>query len=101
LNQLLVAPKKSTGTKQRKKRPQVESEAIASHLEDLLIPSQITEVYTVEELINSQVIAVVNFPAKRGAGVESEVLVLAVVKENGRAILLGPTQKVKNKLKLA
>ena len=79
----------------------MENEASASHLEDLLIPAQITKVYTVEELINSQVIAVVNFPAKRGAGVGSEVLVLAVVKENGRAILLRPTQKVKNKLKVA
>lgn len=63
--------------------------------------AQITETYTTEELINSQVIAVLNFPPKRVAGVESEVLVLAVVEENGRAILLRPTQEVKNGLKVA
>lgn len=63
--------------------------------------AQITEAYRAEELINSQVIAVLNFPTKRVAGVDSEVLILAAVEENGRAILLRPTQEVKNGLKVA
>ena len=57
--------------------------------------------YIPEELVNSQVIAVMNFPVKLVAGVKSEVLVLAVVEENGRAILLRPNQVVENGLKVA
>ncbi|MDJ1182758.1 tRNA-binding protein [Roseofilum casamattae] len=63
--------------------------------------AQITEAYQLDELIGSQVIAVTNFPPKRVAGVKSEVLVLAVVEEDGRAILLRPTQKVENGMRVA
>ena len=63
--------------------------------------AQITEVYALDELVGSQVIAVTNFPSKRVAGVKSEVLVLAVVEEDGRAILLRPTQHVENGLRVS
>jgi len=63
--------------------------------------AQITEAYSPEDLIDSQVIAVINFPVKRVAGIKSEVLILAIVEDNGQAILLCPKQKVKNGLRVA
>ncbi|MDV2992422.1 MAG: putative chaperone CsaA [Chroococcidiopsis sp. SAG 2025] len=41
--------------------------------------AQITDNYSKAELIGKQIIAVVNFPAKRVAGVKSEVLILGAV----------------------
>ena len=62
--------------------------------------AQITENYAVEELINTQVIAVMNFPSKRVAGVKSEVLVLASVNDETGTVLLTPTKKVPNGAKI-
>ena len=50
--------------------------------------AQLTALYTPEELIGRQVIAVVNFPPRRVAGVESQVLVLGVSDPEGAVILL-------------
>lgn len=50
--------------------------------------AQLTALYTPEELIGRQVLAVVNFPPRRVAGVESQVLVLGVSDVNGAVILL-------------
>lgn len=58
--------------------------------------AQITEHYAPEDLVGRQVVAVVNFPPKRVAGVTSEVLVLAVVSERDGTVLLAPTQPVEN-----
>jgi tRNA-binding protein len=41
--------------------------------------AQITENYALSELVGQQVVAVVNFPVKKVAGVKSEILVLAAV----------------------
>jgi tRNA-binding protein len=41
--------------------------------------AQITQNYTPEELIDTQVLAVMNFEPKKVAGIKSEVLVLATV----------------------
>ena len=50
--------------------------------------AQLTALYTPEELIGRQVLAVVNFPPRRVAGVESQVLVLGVSGPDGAVILL-------------
>ena len=58
--------------------------------------AQITKHYTKEQLIGTQVIAVVNFPPKQIANFYSECLVLGVYDENNDVILLQPERKVAN-----
>jgi tRNA-binding protein len=57
--------------------------------------AQITALYSKEELLQRQIVAIVNFPNKQIANFMSECLVLGAVKEND-VILLHPEQKVKN-----
>ena len=56
--------------------------------------AQITRNYTPEELVGRQVVAVLNFPPKRVAGVRSEVLVLGAVDDEEGVVLLRPTSPV-------
>nr|WP_321223278.1 tRNA-binding protein [uncultured Psychroserpens sp.] len=59
--------------------------------------AQITRLYTKEDLINRQIVAVVNFPKKQIATFMSECLILGAV--NGKdVILLNPEIKVTNGL---
>lgn len=58
--------------------------------------AQITHLYTKEELIGKQIVAVVNFPVKQIANFFSECLVLGVYDENKNVILLQPDKKVYN-----
>ncbi len=62
--------------------------------------AQITKHYTKEQLIGTQVIAVVNFPPKQIANFYSECLVLGVYDENNDVILLQPERKVANGQKI-
>ena len=57
--------------------------------------AQLTDRYAAAELIGTQVVAVVNLPPKRVAGVTSEVLILGAV-EDGGVILLRPDAPVPN-----
>jgi tRNA-binding protein len=58
--------------------------------------AQITKRYAPESIVGRQVVAVVNFPPRRIAGFESEVLVLGGVPEKGDVILLQPDGDVPN-----
>ena len=57
--------------------------------------AQITN-YSIEELVQKQIIAVCNFEKKNIAGIESDVLILGAINENKEVILLHPQQKVDN-----
>lgn len=58
--------------------------------------AQITQVYEVEELPGMQVIAVTNFPPKRIAGFESQVLVCGFDRAPGEVVLAQPGKPVPN-----
>lgn len=58
--------------------------------------AQLTENYSKEDLIGRQVVAVLNFPPKKVAGVKSEVLVLAALCPDNRTVLLQPSSPVLN-----
>ena len=62
--------------------------------------AKITHYYDSEDLIGKQIIAVCNFPTKNIAGIVSEVLILGAVDENEKVVLLHPSQKVENGLKV-
>ena len=62
--------------------------------------AQITSLYTKQELLNRQIIAVVNFPPKKIADFTSECLVLGVYDENKDVILLQPERAVKNGMRI-
>lgn len=57
--------------------------------------AQITTLYTKEELLNRQIVAVVNFPKKQIAKFMSECLVMGAV-DGTDVILLSPENEVKN-----
>ncbi|NRA93722.1 MAG: tRNA-binding protein [Psychroserpens sp.] len=57
--------------------------------------AQITSLYTKDELLNRQIVAVVNFPKKQIATFMSECLVMGAV-EGKEVILLEPGTRVKN-----
>lgn len=62
--------------------------------------AQITDLYTVEELIEKQVVAVINFPSKQIANMMSECLVLGGIGEKKEVILLQPERKAVNGTKI-
>ena len=63
--------------------------------------AQITHYYNEDNLIGKQVVGVCNFPEKNIAGVKSQFLVLGAIEEDGKVVLLHPSQAAKNGLKIA
>jgi tRNA-binding protein len=62
--------------------------------------AQLKALYTKEELLGRQVIAVVNFPPKQIGPFRSEVLVTGFHDAEGRVVLVGPERAVPNGAKL-
>lgn len=57
---------------------------------------QITEHYTLEELVGRQVASVVNFPPRQIGPFVSEVLTLGFPDTDGKVVLIGPDKQVPN-----
>jgi tRNA-binding protein len=62
--------------------------------------AQITKLYAPDDLIGKQVVAVVNFPKKQIANIQSECLVLGAVQGN-EVTLLSTEREVPNGLRIA
>lgn len=62
--------------------------------------AQITALYSLEDLLNRQVVAVVNFPPKQIANFVSECLVLGIYDEEKNVVLLKPDKPVSNGMKI-
>ena len=58
--------------------------------------AQITEHYTLEDLVGKQVAAVTNFPKKQIGKFMSEILVLGFPDDAGAVVLVEPNRKVAN-----
>lgn len=58
--------------------------------------AQITMRYEAEQLIGRQVIGIVNFPPRRIAGFNSEVLIIGGIPGEGDVVLLRPDEEVAN-----
>ncbi len=56
--------------------------------------AQITEHYTIDELVGRQVAAVVNFPPRQIGPMMSEVLTLGFPDADGRVVLVAPSMAV-------
>ena len=62
--------------------------------------AQITAHYSLQDLVNRQVIAVVNFPPKQIGSFFSECLILGVYDANNDVVLLAPDKAVDNGRKI-
>lgn len=62
--------------------------------------AQITDLYSSEQLLNKQVLAVVNFPPKQIGPFMSECLVTGLIQTDGSVVLAVPDQPVENGLRL-
>lgn len=60
--------------------------------------AQITDIYTPEDLIGRQIIAVVNFPKKQIGPMMSECLCMGIVGDSRGVVLLEPDRPVANGL---
>ena len=56
--------------------------------------AQITEHYTLQDLVGRQVAAVVNFPPRQIGPMMSEVLTLGFPDAEGRVVLVAPSERV-------
>lgn len=58
--------------------------------------AQITKRYEAEQLIGRQVVGIVNFPPRRIAGFNSEVLIIGGIPDEGDVVLLRPDEEIAN-----
>jgi tRNA-binding protein len=62
--------------------------------------AQIVKLYSKEELLGKQIIAVMNFPPKQIANFFSECLVMGIYNEDNDVVLLTPDKKINNGCKV-
>jgi tRNA-binding protein len=62
--------------------------------------AQVKDLYSKEDLLNRQIVAVVNFPPKQIANFISECLVMGVYSENNSVVLLQPERNLTNGMKV-
>jgi tRNA-binding protein len=62
--------------------------------------AQVTTLYSKDDLVGKQVVAIVNFPPKQIANFFSECLVLGVYTDKKEVVLLQPERKVTNGWKI-
>ena len=58
--------------------------------------AQLTKNYSIDQLLDKQIAAVINFPKKQIGDLISEVLVLGFPDENNEPILISPDKKLVN-----
>ena len=63
--------------------------------------AQLTGLYTPEDLLGQQVLAVVNFPPRQIGPAMSEVLLLGLADEQGAIARVGPDRRLPNGTRLA
>lgn len=63
--------------------------------------AQLTANYTEKDLLGKQIVAVMNFPVKRIAGIKSAVLVLGALCPKNGTVLLAPTFPVTDGVPIA
>ena len=63
--------------------------------------AQITDLYSEQDLVGKQVLAVVNFPPKQIGPFMSECLVTGFVQDDGSVVLVVPDKPVEDGLRLA
>ena len=63
--------------------------------------AQIKDLYSLEEILDRQVICVVNFPTKQIGPFVSECLVTGLYREDGLVVLAVPDKEVQNGARLA
>ena len=62
--------------------------------------AQITDLYKPNDLISKQVVAVINFPLKQIANIQSECLVLGAIGDNKEITLISTDKTIKNGLRI-
>lgn len=62
--------------------------------------AQITDLYSKNDLVGKQVIAVVNFPPKQIGPIMSECLITGFYREDGSVVLAVPDKKIQNGVRL-
>ncbi len=81
------------------KKPAYKINIDFGHLGIKKASAQITKLYSPDEIVGKQVIAVVNFPSKQIANIKSECLILGAVNED-EVTLLTTDKSVKNGLRI-
>jgi tRNA-binding protein len=58
--------------------------------------AQLTDLYTPEDLVGKQIVAVCNFPPKQIGSIQSQILVTGLADAGGRVVLVHPERPVPN-----